>query len=40
MKKDKLNIVYEDKDIIVINKPTHLLTISTENEKESKKTTF
>ena len=34
MKKDKLNIVYEDKDIIVINKPTHLLTISTENEKE------
>ena len=34
MKKDKLNIIYEDKDIIVINKPTHLLTISTENEKE------
>lgn len=34
MKKDKLDIVYEDKDIIVINKPTHLLTISTENEKE------
>jgi len=34
MKKDKLNIVYEDKEIIVINKPPHLLTISTENEKE------
>ena len=34
MKKDKLEIVYEDKDIIVINKPTHLLTISTDNEKE------
>lgn len=34
MKKDKLDIVYEDKDIIVINKPTHLLTISTDNEKE------
>lgn len=34
MKKDKLDIVYEDKDIIVINKKPHLLTISTENEKE------
>lgn len=34
MKKDKLDIVYEDKDIIVVNKPTHLLTISTEDEKE------
>ena len=34
MKKDKLTIIYEDKDIIVINKPTHLLTISTDNEKE------
>lgn len=34
MKKNKLNIVYEDKDILVINKPTHLLTISTDNEKE------
>ena len=29
-----MDIVYEDKDIIVINKKTHLLTISTENEKE------
>lgn len=34
MKKEKLDIVYEDKDIIVINKKTHLLTISTDNEKE------
>lgn len=34
MKKDKLNIVYEDKDIIVIDKKPHLLTISTDNEKE------
>lgn len=34
MKKDKLDIVFEDKDIIVINKKPHLLTISTENEKE------
>lgn len=34
MKKDKLDIIYEDKDLIVINKPTHLLTISTDNEKE------
>lgn len=34
MKKDKLKIVYEDKDIIVIDKKSHLLTISTDNEKE------
>ncbi len=34
MKKDKLDIVYEDKYIIVVNKPSHLLTISTDNEKE------
>lgn len=33
-KNNKLDIIYEDKDIIVINKPSHLLTISTENEKE------
>lgn len=30
----KLNIVYEDKNIIVIDKPAGLLCISTENEKE------
>ncbi len=28
MKKDRLNIVYEDKDIIVVSKPSGLLTIS------------
>lgn len=30
----KLEILYEDKYIIVVNKPHNLLTISTENEKE------
>ena len=34
MRKDRIDIVYEDKFIIVVNKPTHLLTISTDNEKE------
>ena len=34
MKKNKLDIIYEDKWIIVINKPSHMLTISTDNEKE------
>ena len=34
MKKDKLNIVYEDKNIIIVNKPSHMLTISTNSEKE------
>lgn len=34
MKKDKLDIVFEDKSILVVNKPSGLLTISTENEKE------
>ena len=33
-KNNKLDIIYEDKNIIVINKPSHLLTISTDNEKE------
>ena len=33
-KKDKLDIIYEDKWIIVVNKPSHILTISTNNEKE------
>jgi RluA family pseudouridine synthase len=32
-KKNKLHIVYEDKDILVINKPAKLLTISTDKEK-------
>lgn len=30
----KLKILYEDKDLIVIDKPSGLLTISTNNEKE------
>ena len=34
MKKDRINIIYEDKFIIVVNKPSHLLTIATDNEKE------
>ena len=34
VKKDRLDIVFEDKNILVINKPAHLLTISTDNEKE------
>ena len=34
IKKDKINIIYQDKDIIVINKPANLLTMSTNNEKE------
>lgn len=32
--KKKLHILYEDKFIIIINKPANLLTISTEKEKE------
>ncbi len=35
MKTKKLDIIYEDKDLIVINKPSHMLTISTNNEKEN-----
>lgn len=34
MKKDKIKIIYEDKHIIVVDKPPHLLTIATNNEKE------
>lgn len=34
MKKDKIKIIYEDKYIIVVDKPSHLLTIATDNEKE------
>lgn len=34
MKNNKIKILYEDKSIIVVSKPTHLLTISTNNEKE------
>lgn len=31
---EKIDIVYEDKDIIVVNKPSGLLTVSTDKEKE------
>lgn len=34
MKKKKLDIIYEDKEILVINKPSGLLTVSTPKEKE------
>lgn len=33
-KNDKLNIIYEDKMFLVVNKPSGLLTISTQKEKE------
>lgn len=33
MAKDKLDIIYEDKTMIVVNKPAHLLTIATKDEK-------
>lgn len=35
MKKNKLDIIYQDKYILVINKPCGLLTVSTEKEKEN-----
>lgn len=31
---ERIDIVYEDKDIIVVNKPAGLLTVSTDKEKE------
>ena len=34
LNKKKLDILYEDKYIIIVNKPANLLTISTEKEKE------
>lgn len=35
MLKYKLDIVYQDKEVIVINKPSNLLTIATSNSKEN-----
>ncbi len=35
MVKYKLDIVYQDKEVIVINKPSNLLTIATNNSKEN-----
>ncbi len=32
-KSEKLDIIYEDKYLLVVNKPAHLLTIATEDEK-------
>jgi len=34
-KKEKLDILYEDKEIIVINKPSNLLTIGTEKNRDN-----
>lgn len=34
MKKKKLDILYEDKFVIVVNKPSNLLTVATEKEKD------
>ena len=36
-KKEKLNILYEDKYLIVIEKPSGLLTIGTIKERENSK---
>ncbi len=38
MKNDKLKIVYEDKYLLIVNKPAKLLTVS--SEKESEETLF
>lgn len=32
--KKKLNILYEDKNILIINKPAKVLTVATSKEKE------
>jgi len=34
VKNERIDIIYEDKDIIVVNKPAGLLTVSTDKEKE------
>ena len=34
MRKDKLDIIYQDKDLIIVNKPSNLLTIATSKERE------
>lgn len=34
-KKNKLTILYEDKNVIVVDKPAHLLTIATEKESHT-----
>ena len=34
MSKKKMDIIYEDKYLIIINKPSHLFTVATKKEKE------
>jgi len=34
MKREKLNIIYEDRDLLVVNKPVRLLTIANNNKQE------
>ena len=34
MKKKKLDILYEDKFVIIVNKPSNLLTVATDKEKD------
>ena len=33
MKTKKMDIIYEDKELLVVNKPANLLTIGTDKEK-------
>ena len=33
MKKNRLNIVYEDKHLLIVNKPGNLLTINTSRKE-------
>lgn len=35
MKKDRIKIIYEDKNIIVVDKPTNMLTVATTKEREN-----
>lgn len=35
MRKDRIKILYEDKSLIIVSKPSNLLTIATDKEKEN-----
>ena len=35
MKKDKIKIIYQDRDILVVDKDANLLTVSTDKEREN-----
>ena len=35
MKSKKMDIIYEDKDLLVVNKPAGLLCVGTDKEKNS-----